>query len=150
MMAPRRERSGSGSFVETVRRRASLDSEVERPSPLAFVRKGSAGANATRVGDLIPGGGGRNGAAAAGNNPRPQPPPPKRPPPTRERRPTVAGTGLAGLGRRPTLASTLSRRLSHETQTTAGEFTFFDRLLFPPPLIISPVSSHHELNCNGN
>ena len=125
MMAPRRERSGSGSFVETVRRRASLDSEVERPSPLAFVRKGSAGANATRVGDLIPGGGGRNGAAAAGNNPRPQPPPPKRPPPTRERRPTVAGTGLAGLGRRPTLASTLSRRLSHETQTTAGESYLF-------------------------
>ncbi|EJK49778.1 hypothetical protein THAOC_31311, partial [Thalassiosira oceanica] len=44
-MAPRCDRSDPGSFADTMpRRRATLDSKIERPPPLVFVRKGSAGA----------------------------------------------------------------------------------------------------------
>mmetsp|Transcript_16929 Transcript_16929/g.37338 ORF Transcript_16929/g.37338 Transcript_16929/m.37338 type:complete len:568 (+) Transcript_16929:337-2040(+) len=102
-MAPRRDRSGSGSFVETMsRRRASLDSEIERPSPLAFVRKGSAGAAGTAIGEIISGG--RSAGSAAAN---PPPPPPRQE--RGQRRPTVTGAGW-----RPTHAGILSRRLSQQ------------------------------------
>ena len=96
-MAPRRDRSGS--FQETMRRRrATLDSEIERP-PLAFVRKGSAG---SAIGETISG-----GLSATAN---PLPPRQQQGP----RRPTVTGAG-----RRPTPVSI--RRLSHQH----GEYFLF-------------------------
>jgi len=84
------------------RRRASLDSEIERPSPLAFVRKGSAGAAGTAIGEIISGG--RSAGSAAAN---PPPPPPRQE--RGQRRPTVTGAGW-----RPTHAGILSRRLSQQ------------------------------------
>lgn len=120
-MAPRRDRSGSGSFVETMsRRRASLDSEIERPSPLAFVRKGSAGAAGTAIGEIISGG--RSAGSAAAN---PPPPPPRQE--RGQRRPTVTGAGW-----RPTHAGILSRRLSQQH----GECFFIRQALTRAPLTL--------------